>query len=616
MNLNHASKKYVDVSIDNNDHYYQNHISNTNKRVILKPNSQDEEKNHYINGFHTILHQNPNNNSHLLLSPPSNHVQSMYSTSTHTSSSAASSPTSDNRGLLLARKQPHKLNLPYCLLVFAIIFLTSSLISIAITFIFPFWIRLSIENSTQLLQVPPRRPPQTFSNNLTFNQQWPLLVEDGYLNITNYNYNLCLLTMNFSNTDEDVSTQITFDLGLWEVKMQQELEFFDLNTRTIVSRNAYPQSMLWLNSDVNNFQQSFLIKLLQFIDLKQSYVFMIQILEILHFIFSFLTVSFTSYTLCLCTGHKSSLCWYFACCFLCIIAFSLGTAVLILIILWPLGENLILKTQFFEEYKLVKTFGWCFWYSVGINSIMCLAVVLILIYLIISSITIYQHNRLTRQKLNRGGVRSDVTDSSGIINGFKSTSSIENFRPSIMNTTNTMGVQKIYQNNIPETYQKRMSLTEINSGSVPTFNVNLLASNNNNNPTLTKSQFDSNSILNQQQFQSPSYIFYTGNGNFRTHSFKLDDENLSLNGGISGGGGGQQLPPSQIITDFLLANNNQSSSLMNYAMLMQSNHQSIINENNLNHFSGLNGPNSNNANHENHQYSNLPTNDLKLTTYR
>ena len=225
-----------------------------------------------------------------------------------------------------------------------------------------------------------------------------LIEQSGFLNVTNQNNHLCLLTRNFSNTNEPVPTAITFDLGLWEVKMQQELEFYDLSSRSLVSQNLYPQSMLWLDGDVNNFYQSFLMRLLQFVDLRASHLFLVQILEILHLIFAFLTVAFTSYTLCLCGNQPSSICWYTACFLLCACSFGTGLAVLVLLVLWPAGSRLALQSQFSESYAVVKTFSWGFWYAVGINGTMLLVCALMLIYLLISSAAIYRRKANLKQQ--------------------------------------------------------------------------------------------------------------------------------------------------------------------------------------------------------------------------
>jgi hypothetical protein len=255
-----------------------------------------DEKNVYVNSFQGLMvppalpSLPPNSNSYNPQQPPPPHLAHLINNSTY-SSSAITSSTSSERALIHhhhhSSSKTNRLNLPYCLLVFAILFLTLALISIAITFIFPFWIRLTLQ-----------------SNNSNSNSNASTTVSSEYLNVTNAEYGLSLLTMNYTDSGETVPSVIVFDLGLWEVKMQQELEFYDLNSRTVVSMNMYPQTMLWLSGDVNNYYQSFLIKLLQFIDLKGSLVFLIQVLEIVHIIFVFLTLSFTSYTLCLCSNHR------------------------------------------------------------------------------------------------------------------------------------------------------------------------------------------------------------------------------------------------------------------------------------------------------------------------
>lgn len=234
----------------------------------------------------SVIPPSTNTNANLLQA-----LSGSSSSSASTSSSSNSSHLTSSDRALLHRTcvKPHRLNLPYCLLVFAIILIALALISMAITFIFPFWITLHIQNSSSLIG----------SLNGT-----PLVELDGYLNITNTDYGLSLLTKNYTGSNESTPREITFDVGLWEVKMNKELEFFDVQLNEIVSENTYPHSMQWLNADVNDFHQSFLVKLLQYIGLKSSFLFLMQILEILQMIFLFLTLVFTSYTLCLCTNHR------------------------------------------------------------------------------------------------------------------------------------------------------------------------------------------------------------------------------------------------------------------------------------------------------------------------
>ena len=159
------SKKYHENDSDSSDHYYQNQNKlnkqqprpNGNQLKNKLPNfmeSNEDNKNMYINGFQGFM-------------PPAPPVP-LLTPGIYSSSAITSSTSSSERALILANNkrikntvrstQPnnnfyYRLNLPYCLLVFVIIFLALSLLSIAVTFIFPFWIRLryiKFENCFQI----------------------------------------------------------------------------------------------------------------------------------------------------------------------------------------------------------------------------------------------------------------------------------------------------------------------------------------------------------------------------------------------------------------------------------------------------------------------------------
>ena len=164
---------------------------------------------------------------------------------------------------------------------------------------------------------------------------------------------------------------------------------------------------------------------------------------------------------------------------------------------------------------------------------------------------------------------------------------------------------KIYQNQQTESGldsdQINMEFMLGKSKMVPTSNGSLLNQTSMHAPSISNSILPSVQMtpyMNQEansnnQMTSPSYIFYTGHGNFRKQSIGLDgepprllqDELLSFE---------QQQPPPP--NDFT-----QQNSLISYAMLMQNNN------------------NQGNGGFD-HQYSNLPpahnNNDFKLTTYR
>lgn len=123
MALNKSSRKYADADSDSSEHYYQNQQS---KKISKKKKKASQDFN--------ISHHNAHNHPHGFILAGSN------------SSGIASSTASSDRPLILRRK---KFKFSYCLVIFAVFSLALSLISIAISFIFPFWINLSLQNESR-----------------------------------------------------------------------------------------------------------------------------------------------------------------------------------------------------------------------------------------------------------------------------------------------------------------------------------------------------------------------------------------------------------------------------------------------------------------------------------
>ncbi|CAF0819532.1 unnamed protein product [Brachionus calyciflorus] len=329
-------------------------------------------------------------------------------------------------------------------LIGAIFFLSISLLLIIITFIFPFWINLSFENYS------------TTDPNLL-------------LNITNKNKNVSLIS---KNRTEDRT--ISFNLGIWEVKMHQELEFYDILTN-VRYQNSYPASMLWISSDLNNQIQSFVLKLLDFIQLQNVNIFTIQILEILHLIFTFLTMCFTSFTLCLCTTHKSSLCWYLVCFLLSLIAFFSGLVVLILIVIWQTNPLINLVDSIGNRLFMNKSYGWCFWISVGTNTAILISSILILLYILISTIILFKFDK----EKKRRSLKSPFI------------------------------VAKENETRLPRYEQKT--------------DLNLTSNSTTLSPAHQSRILGTCLSVDQNTSHNPSYIFYTGNGNYRRTSIDLEE---------------------------------------------------------------------------------------------
>lgn len=294
--------------------------------------------------------------------------------------------------------------------------------------------------------------------------------------------------------------------------MHQTLIIKDLSLN-VEYLNMYPQSMLWLNADLNDKSETFLMKLLQFINLKSYDLFIVQILEIIHLIFIFLTFCFQSYTLCLCSDHKSSLCWYLVCLFLCIITFLTGLSSIILIVMWQMmlgpfvniGSSLI---------SVQKTFSWCFWVAVGINSSIFLAAILILLYLIITTVILYKQSKERKNK--------------SIVKELKNTGKLSKVNQAFQteNGITTENIAMDIGGNYPRLPRLQTgNLLPISHGDVArstsTLQDQFFGPNSNGKQ---------NALQPPQQLLNPSYIFYTGHGNYRKQSIsieKLNDLNRS-----------------------------------------------------------------------------------------
>lgn len=374
---------------------------------------------------------------------------------------ATSSTASSNRELLANN---YKSNSSYIILFLASLFEFVSFVAITITFIFPFWTLFSI-------------------------------------NITGGSKNV-----NITDTTNDVSliistldvNPINFNMGIWEVRTNSaNLKMVDLSTNFQITNNY---SMLWLNSGAD----SFLVEYLSFIELSSSNIFIIQILEIIHLIFTALAFSSTAFTLCMCSKKRTGLCWYLICYFLCLISFLTGLAVIILIIVWQVSPlPALLVSQGFTITKS-KLFSWCFWTAVGINASLFFASLLILCYIIIGSIMSYnKRKRMLDKQVKKHKIK---TNNLSILKA-------QNNKNDMMSNNMTKIPRLQAHLNLDQSNSLNQSLNM--SGSAPPFhNIQTLTNTNHNNAT-----------------NNPSYTFYTGFGNYHKQNIRLnpiaDDDNIT-----------------------------------------------------------------------------------------
>jgi hypothetical protein len=396
-------------------------------------------------------------------------------------SGIASSTTSSDRALM-AKNKKRKFNYLNILLIIAIILLILSLLSTCLTFIFPFWITITI---------PVVSLPSSVSNSS----------RNIYIKGDN---NITLMALN-------TSKDIKFELGIWEVKMNQKLSLIDRQKFT-TSHNTYPlsQTMVWFNIDPNGINESFLYMFIQFMNIKNSHLFTIQILEIIHFIFTFLSLCFTSVTLCLCSKKNSPLCWYTVCFFMNIVSLAMGLTVIILLALWQRSN----KSIFLNYYQIVKTLGWSFWLAVGINSTIVAAGFTIILYIIISlsQQTLSKYSSLKKSK--RDDQMSHLNDLRAsynrMMNGIqRPIVGIDNVSLDFNNNNNDISMR------IP-----RIHVENNSSPSAPNMSRDAtIIKQNNVNFRLNNEQ----SLIPADNLRSSSYVFYTGHGNY--HNDPLNPEN-------------------------------------------------------------------------------------------
>lgn len=402
-------------------------------------------------------------------------------------SSSSSSGVSSNRALISYER---RFNFSYALLILSIYCLVMSVIAIAITFIFPFWITITIK---------------PWENALT---------TQGYVNITNLVNQVSLLAET-GEREENGSTVtilpiIKFDLGIWEVKMYQDIDLVDASGRV---SNTFPLSMLWLGAESTGMQ-AFLAKFSQFINLKTANLFTIQILEIMHLIFTVLALAFTAFTLCLCASRKSALCWYLVCFFLSSVSFLNGLAVIVLVLLWQSSLFQDFKFQLTENQYTYKTLGWSFWVAVGAIASIFFAALHTLIYIFIAC-CIYNRSELDRMRrangamMNYGHKRGSADNRKKKNQGSDYDLALENI---FLETGSTPPPQDVATSSSAQLIPVQHAAHPHHHHHQQQHQLNY------------QQQNQLQQIYKTAQLQSPSYIFYKGYGNYEKKVLGPNDE--------------------------------------------------------------------------------------------
>jgi len=216
-------------------------------------------------------------------------------------------------------------------------------------------------------------------------------------------------------------------MGLWDLKTYRILSILGTDNPTVVASNV--PTMRWTTGDMTS--NTFVYMLITLIGVNSSTIFGVQIIEILHLIFTVLTLAATSVTLCLCTNRRASLAWYLVCFLMNLVSMFLGLAVIIIIIAF--------QTQTLEDITpstlvTVKGYGFCFWLSVAIQCLLVGSACLILTYIIIASVAWYEKNKdaarnKKQHKIPRLKVDSKSKENDQPINAFSNLQQIDPHNP-------------------------------------------------------------------------------------------------------------------------------------------------------------------------------------------
>lgn len=227
-----------------------------------------------------------------------------------------------------------------------ILFTLLPLIAISITYIFPLWLTINlntyyINNANSNYSIATKQPLATqFTSNLNY--------------------------LKFNKT-------ISIEVGLWETKWNSPLEIINDNFNNFtLSNSSLPATIAWLTND------RFIIEFMSLIQINSSTLFAIQTLEILHLIFTFISLCISIAILCFCLKYrkKFSYCWYIVSFLTTIISISLGLAVVVTLAVWQNNQKLS------NLYQV--EFNWCYWVTVGELGSLSFATFLIFIYILVA----------------------------------------------------------------------------------------------------------------------------------------------------------------------------------------------------------------------------------------
>jgi len=249
-------------------------------------------------------------------------------------------------------------------LTFIVLLTIASLASIIILFIFPQW--LSIELISK------------FSDSTT---KVAVLTRQDLWQQTGYS---------------KVLTSIKFYIGLWDFRVSKLNTILNSNSVNISIESAPNEAIVisWQNSFDKN--RAYATEFTNYINLNNLDILAVQILMILHFIFTFFALCLIFILFCFCSKYPKKLrtSSFVISYFISVIAFFTGLAVLIIISVWKTRDDGVSADN---ANKLKITFEWCYWLFVGELSSLFVASLLNFIYVITLVVIVSKRKKVEKK---------------------------------------------------------------------------------------------------------------------------------------------------------------------------------------------------------------------------
>ena len=413
---------------------------------------------------------------------------STYFYQSPTAAAAAASTT-----VLVSDEHKHKTrsDVSSCLVMLATVGLFLSLVVTILTHVFPFWLELQIPANGQ-----------------------------STLNVTSVIKNIALGAHDASwSLPNNSNAMLRIQLGLWEIRSNAPFELSDASGNLAAAAAAAMNvSTLWLSGSGDDTFTEYMLK---FLYLNVGNLFLVQLLQVIHIIFTLLAAVCTAFILCLRTVCMR---WYLISLFMACVSFACGLATILLVVVWLVLPIPVLYDEHAQSVAPIgKALGWTFWASVGVNSAIMIAICLIALHTLIAA-TIMCCRKRRRNKTAREARKAAAAPD---INGLNNNVYFDDIGGGASGSGDVVSNRSFNDQHIQLTQQTQLHQHQQQSVSRP-------HSADSSGLRLQQQQHVLPFQLNQSgssgqpaNATSQSYLFYTGYGNYQKHQIADDDVDTS-----------------------------------------------------------------------------------------